>query len=100
MSAIVLDTDVASNIIKGKLDPQMGARLVGHDLAITFDETQATAQSAKRPLNGAIRAGGGPDRGGRYFLPWFLTASMDSAAAAGSRYSPPAVSGLKSASSS
>jgi hypothetical protein len=36
MSAIVLDTDVASNIIKDKLDPRLAARLVGHDLAITY----------------------------------------------------------------
>lgn len=36
MSAIVLDTDVVSNILKDKLDPRLATRLLGHDLAITF----------------------------------------------------------------
>lgn len=36
MNAIILDTDVASNIIKGKLDPRMAVQLVGHDLVISF----------------------------------------------------------------
>ena len=36
MSAIVLDTDVVSNILKDKLDARLAARLLGHDLVITF----------------------------------------------------------------
>ncbi len=35
-----------------------------------------------------------------FFLPWFFTASMAAFAASGSRYVPPGLSGLKSASSS
>jgi hypothetical protein len=58
--------------------------------------------SAKPPTS-EEPAGRGLDQSalpGYFFLPWFLTASMAAAAASGSRYLPPGVTGLKSASSS
>jgi toxin FitB len=36
VATIVLDTDVASNIIKVKLPPPLAARLLGHNLALTY----------------------------------------------------------------
>ena len=36
MSAVVLDTDVASAILKGRLPEHLGRSLAGRQLAITF----------------------------------------------------------------
>ncbi|MFI5960525.1 type II toxin-antitoxin system VapC family toxin [Cryptosporangium sp. NPDC051539] len=36
MSYVVLDTDVASAILRGRLSGPLATRLTGHDLAITF----------------------------------------------------------------
>lgn len=58
------------------------------------------AQAVKTPPTRAVCAGRGHDHGTYFFLPWFLTASIAAAAASGSRYVPPGLSGLKSASSS
>lgn len=57
------------------------------------------AGTEKPPPREGPRAGG-LFVGAYFFLPWFLTASIAAAAASGSRYVPPGLSGLKSASRS
>lgn len=64
------------------------------------DEGPRWAQAVKIPPTRTISAGRGHDHKPYFFLPWFLTASIAAAAASGSRYLPPGVTGLKSASSS
>ncbi len=56
--------------------------------------------AAKSPLLAGNPQAGGLFVDDYFFLPWFLTASIAAAAASGSRYLPPGVTGLKSASSS
>lgn len=36
MSVVTIDTDVASAMLRGRLPPQLEARLAGRDLAVTF----------------------------------------------------------------
>ncbi|MER5183594.1 FG-GAP and VCBS repeat-containing protein [Streptomyces sp. NPDC002896] len=63
-------------------------------------EGPGRAHRMKTPPICDISAGRGRDHETYFFLPWFLTASIAAAAASGSRYVPPGLSGLKSASSS
>ncbi|MGA5602597.1 tyrosine-type recombinase/integrase [Streptomyces griseoincarnatus] len=58
------------------------------------------SRAVKMPPIRAVCAGGRHDHWSYFFLPWFFTASIAAAAASGSRYLPPGVTGLKSASSS
>ncbi len=58
------------------------------------------AQTVKTPPTRAVCAGQGHDHELYFFLPWFFTASIAAAAASGSRYVPPGLRGLNSASSS
>lgn len=62
--------------------------------------TEDGPEVTKSPLPTDNPQAGGLFVGAYFFLPWFLTASMAAAAASGSRYVPPGVTGLKSASSS
>lgn len=56
--------------------------------------------TAQRQRKAPSRKEGGLLACAYFFLPWFFTASIAAAAASGSRYLPPGVTGLKSASSS
>ena len=62
--------------------------------------TKNPRENTQTPPIRALGAVRGRDQGSYFFLPWFLTASIAAAAASGSRYVPPALTGLKDASSS
>jgi hypothetical protein len=74
-----------------------------------FDKLRARNASAQ-PDARALRQAQGPERALSlskrtvrhyyFFLPWFFTASIAAAAASGSRYLPPTVTGVKSSFSS
>ncbi|CAM5380604.1 hypothetical protein SGRIM128S_04393 [Streptomyces griseomycini] len=75
---------------------ERSSRSLAHDRTRPNDSPEA----AKSPLPAGKPQAGGLLVGAYFFLPWFLTASIAAAAASGSRYLPPGVTGLKSVSSS
>ncbi|CAL9500643.1 hypothetical protein SUDANB15_03411 [Streptomyces sp. enrichment culture] len=75
---------------------ERSSRSLAHDRTRPNDGPEA----AKSPLPAENPQAGGLFVGAYFFLPWFLTASIAAAAASGSRYLPPGVTGLKSVSSS
>lgn len=55
MARVVLDTDVASLIYKGRLPAALAARLVGHEVCVTFVTIGELARWAEKRHRGYPR---------------------------------------------
>jgi predicted nucleic acid-binding protein len=98
MARVVLDTDVASLIYKGRLPAALAARLVGHEVCVTFVTVGELARWAeKRHWGTRARSELVRWLGNTIVLPydervarkWASSASSPSAAVAGGRSTTP-----------